>query len=258
MSNEGFQLGKFFKGFRDKAAEVVSQQEASFVLGKVAGKAVTADDGTVIIDIGRTVTHETVALAQEAGKLHALAGAVATAVAQDAKEKSRNILETPQETRERESMDSVDEFVEAQAYLGRTMISSVTDIRGNAIVAEGTVLREEDIRRAREAGQIGALLVVAKTSPARKAPSHFAGDTTRVAPTARMMTESASSEDDIPMAVSPLLPDPDERTAAFEANMDWPELNPTHNDPPPVYIPPAAPETTSRRSLPVMPPPIED
>ncbi|MGC8668641.1 MAG: hypothetical protein ACP5VE_11060 [Chthonomonadales bacterium] len=175
----------FWSGLKKKLQEAVAKQEAAIVLGKVAGKTVTDDEGRVIVEAGHVIDERSVEHAAKSGKLHALAAAAATALAQDLKEKAQETYIRTDEGREARSLDTVEDALQARAFLGRVLSTDVTDIRGNVIVPAGKPLEEADIRAAREAGQLQALIYVAKQSPsgsrlaqpssspsAQKTPSH--------------------------------------------------------------------------------------
>ena len=65
---------------------------------------------------------------------------------------------------EARSLDSVEDFMEARRYLGKYAVLEVTNIRGEIIVPAGTQIDDEYIRKAREAGQLSALIYSAKPS----------------------------------------------------------------------------------------------
>ena len=154
-----------WSGLRKRFQEAVSKQEAAMVLGKVSGATVRDDQGEIIVEAGHVIDERAVERATAAGKLHALAAAAVTAVAQDLKEKVHEAYIRTDEGREAHSLDTVEDAMRARAFLGRRLATDVTDIRGHVIVPAGKPLEEADIRAAREAGQLQALIYVAKQSP---------------------------------------------------------------------------------------------
>ncbi len=158
----GKQLGRFFKGIQEKTSETFARQEAAFARGKVAGTAVHSDDGTLIIDAGHLIDEAVLANAERAGKLGAVAVSAGTAQMQDLKEKATDTLANTQNGREARSLDSVEEFQEALAYVGRYTGVDVTDIRGNIIIPAGKKIDPEDVRAAREEQLLSALIYSAQ------------------------------------------------------------------------------------------------
>ncbi len=159
--SKGF-LGGLFGGLKKKAGDAVLQHETALVRGKVAGRTVRAQDGTVIVEAGRTIDEATIQRAIAANRLTSVMQAVAMAHAQDLKEKASQALDNTEDGREARNVDSVDEYVMARRYVGRIAVIDVTDIRGNVIVPGGKEVNEEDVRRAREAGQLSALIFSAQ------------------------------------------------------------------------------------------------
>jgi len=174
----GKQVGRFFKGIRDKTAETVARQEATFARGKVAGTSVYTDDGTLIVDAGHLIDEAVLARAERAGKLGAVVISAGTAKVQDLREKASDTLSSTQDGREARNLDSVDEFREAMSYIGRYSGVDVTDIRGNIIVPAEKKLDADDVRAAREAGLLSALIYSAQKGhapePAAPAPAAWA------------------------------------------------------------------------------------
>jgi hypothetical protein len=163
MAGKGFgQLGRFFQDVRDKATETVARQEAAFARGKIAGTTVQTDDGTVIVDAGHIIDDAAIARAERAGKLGALVVSAGTAQVQDLKEKASDTLANTQDGREARNLDSVDEFREAMAYVGRYTGMDVTDVRGNILVPAGKKVDAEDVRVARESGLLSSLIYSAQ------------------------------------------------------------------------------------------------
>src|ERR1041385_853196 len=91
------QISNLWSGFKKKAADTVAQQEASFVRGKVAASAVLDDAGGVIGEAGHRLDDDVIERATAAGKLHALTSAVASAQAQDLREKVQTRYDASEE-----------------------------------------------------------------------------------------------------------------------------------------------------------------
>lgn len=155
-------FGGLFRGIRKKAEDAVAEREAAFVRGKVAGRTVRAPDGTVVIEAGRIVDEATIQRAIQCGRLTSVMQAVAMAQAQDLKEKAEQVIERTDEGREARNVESVDDYVAARRYVGRVAVIAVTDIRGQVLVPAGKEITEDDVRRARDAGQLSALIYSAQ------------------------------------------------------------------------------------------------
>ena len=59
-------------------------------------------------------------------------------------------------------LDSIEEYAEARAYVGRYAGVDVTDIRGNVVIPTGRKLTDDDIRTARDVGLFSALIFSAQ------------------------------------------------------------------------------------------------
>ena len=155
-------VSEMFTNATKTANDFLAQRETDIVRGRVAGKAVYADNGELIIDAGTRVTDSIIELAQRSGKLHALAAAVGTGGMQDLKETFHAHHVTTTEGQEAQSMDTIDDAAEARKYVGRVATVDVTDIRGDIIIPAGKEIRDEDVFLAREKNLLGALLYSAK------------------------------------------------------------------------------------------------
>jgi hypothetical protein len=161
----GGKLGRLWRGLRDKTTETVARQEAAFVRGKVAASAVTDDAGSVIVEAGHRIDDRIIQRAEAAGKLHALALAVSSAQVQDLKEKARETYGNSMDGREAHAVNTIEDSVEARRYVGRRIGMDVTDTRGTVIVPAGKKLDEGDVRLAREANLLSALIFAAQQAP---------------------------------------------------------------------------------------------
>ncbi len=147
---------------RDKAAEVVADQQVAFVRGKVAGQTVLDDSGAVIVEAGHVIDDSAIEHANSAGKLHLLTSTVVKGQAQDLKEKAQDAYAQTDSGQENRSLNSVDQYVEARRYIGRYTGMDVTDIRGEVLIPVGKQINDDDVSRAREAEQLGALIYAAQ------------------------------------------------------------------------------------------------
>ncbi|MEP6755782.1 MAG: hypothetical protein ABJA67_09795 [Chthonomonadales bacterium] len=144
------------------ANEFVNDREVSIVRGKVAGKDVHAEDGSLIIAAGSRVDEEVIAHAEREHKMHALTASVGSGGVQDLREHVQNHVGTTTDSVEAQSLDTLDEAVEARTYIGRIATVDVTDVRGSVVIKAGTEIRGEHITLARDQGLISALLYSAK------------------------------------------------------------------------------------------------
>jgi len=156
--------GGWLAGLRSKATETIEKQQAAFALGKVAGVTVTDEEGVVIVEAGRRIDGAMVARAYQCGKVPALGASALQGQKQDLQEKVQAQYARTEAGREARLLDSVEEFEEVHRYFGRETTMDVTDIRGNILIPAGKVLDAADAQLARDAGQLGALLVAARES----------------------------------------------------------------------------------------------
>jgi hypothetical protein len=187
MSDDlGKQIGKLWKGFRDKTAETVARQEAAYVRGKIAGTTITDDAGNVIVDAGHRIDDAAIQRAEKTGKLHALIASVSSAQFQDLKEKAKDQMDHSQDGTESRNFNSIEEYAKARIYVGHIAGVDVTDIRGAVLIPAGTEISENDVRAAREAGLLSALVYAAQqpyTAP--EPPPTVDGDGTPTKPAAK-------------------------------------------------------------------------
>ena len=180
--------GGWLAGLRDKASEAIEKQQAAFALGKVAGTTVTDAQGATIVEAGQRIDEAIVAQASQCGKVAALSASALQGQKQDLKEKVQTQYARTETGCEARLLDSVEEFAEVHQYLGRATTMDVTDIRGNILVPSGKVLDAADAQLARDAGQLGALLVVARESVPAERPTPQATDYTPVSSPRRPRT----------------------------------------------------------------------
>jgi hypothetical protein len=158
------QAAGFWNRLRHRASDAVARGTADLVRGRTAAHDVFDDAGNLLVGAGRVIDADVIARATSAGKLAALAAAVAAARTQDLKERLQGELDRTPEGQDRRSLADSDEYIEARRYIHYVAAVAVTDVRGNVIVAQGAAIRDEDVRQAREAGQLAALIFTAQQS----------------------------------------------------------------------------------------------
>ena len=151
------QFGSFCNGMFKKATAAVENHEAGFVRGKVASSALMDYRGRLIVRAGQTIDDSVIEQAQAAGKLGAL---VSTTVASQA----RNLYESTPDRIEARSLATSEDYIDARRYIGWTAATDVTDIQGTVLVPAGKQIEDEDVRIAREADQLAALVFSAQQS----------------------------------------------------------------------------------------------
>ena len=156
------QLNKLVRDVSQKTGDAVARQQAALVRGKISGRVVLDDDGSIIVDSGHVIDDEVIERANSAGKLSQLVMAAGSARVQDIREAAQEQYEKSGAGREARSLDSIEEYAEARAYVGRYAGVDVTDIRGNVVIPTGKKLNDDDIRTAREAGLLSALIFSAQ------------------------------------------------------------------------------------------------
>lgn len=159
------QVSKFWSGLRQKATDAMAGQEVSLVRGKTAARAVLTDSGEIIVDAGHRIDDAVIERARAAGKLHTLVAAAVSSQAQDLKEKARTYYNSTPEGTEAHSMATQDSYLQARQYIRYTAAIDVTDLRGNVIVPAGKQIDDEDVRAARDANLLAALIYSAQQSP---------------------------------------------------------------------------------------------
>lgn len=195
--NEDKGLAHWWKGLWSKASGAIEDQQEGFVRGKIAGVAVTDEAGNTLVQAGQRIDDQVLAKARAAGKISALASSVVQAKAQDARETVQTHYAKTENAKEARLLESVEDYREATRYLGRTMPQDVTDIRGNIVVSSGKTLDREDVDRAREMGQLAALVAVAEQSlPTTGTPSSAPTPSTVPAPrpAPRLLTDPVDDE----------------------------------------------------------------
>jgi|SRR5579871_1580868 len=185
-------IGGFWNGLQQKAAQKIAEREIALVRAKVVGKPVSDDAGNLIIDAGQTVDDAVIARAREAGKMPALVAATVVARTQDIKTQAHDLYAQTSKGAETEALNSVDSYVEARTYIGRTLESEIMDLQGNVVIPAGKQLTAEDVQAAREAGQLQALIYAAQQAPVTSAP----------VPPANPAERSSYSEALFPLATS--------------------------------------------------------
>jgi hypothetical protein len=145
------------KTAQEAVRSALEREQAAFVLGQVAGTTVQAADGTPLVEAGHRIDEGAVQRAIAEGKLGSLVSSVTTAHVQDLQERVSELRATTAEGTEQANLDSVEDYARARALVGSVAGVDVTDVRGNVVIGAGTRITEEDVRRARAAGLLGAL-----------------------------------------------------------------------------------------------------
>ena len=188
-------LGRFWQNIRQKTTDAVGRQAIALARGKVAGRTVTDDAGHVLVDAGHVIDDDVIARAEAAGKLAEVAAAAMTAQVQDFKEQATGQYSRTDEGREAWALGTMEAYAQARGYIGYLAGVDVTDIRGNVIVPAGKKIEDEDVRAAREAEQLSALIFSAQQGgPAP--PDHETP--TPLAPKAPLLVEETEKEEPPP------------------------------------------------------------
>lgn len=156
------QLNRLVKDVTQRTSDALARQEAALVRGKVTGRAVTDDQGNLLVDAGHTIDDAAIERVAAAGKLHQLVAAAGAARVQDMQEAAREQIGRTGAGQEARAYDSIEEYAEARAYVGRYAGMDVTDVRGNVIIATGKKITEDDVRAARDASLLSALVFAAQ------------------------------------------------------------------------------------------------
>ncbi|QFP78116.1 PRC-barrel domain-containing protein [Deinococcus sp. AJ005] len=133
------------KGAYENVADATKERQKEYAVGKHAGGDITLEDGTVIVAKGDTITAEQADLAEQHGKLGALATTATGGVISDA---YGNIADA---TRERQKEYAV----------GKTAGGDVTLEDGTVIVAKGDTITTAQADLAEQHGKLGALATTA-------------------------------------------------------------------------------------------------
>lgn len=156
------QLNQLVKDVTQRTSDALSRQEAAMVRGKVSGRTVLDDDGNMLVDAGHIIDDTVIERAAAVGKLHLLVMAAGTARVQDLQEAAQGQIDKTGGGREAKAYNSIDDYAEARAYIGRYAGVDVTDVRGNVVIPMGRKLSDDDIRTARDAGLLSALMFAAQ------------------------------------------------------------------------------------------------
>lgn len=150
--------------FRNKASDAVARQSAGLARGRTSARDVYDDAGSLLVGAGQVIDDEVLDRAAAAGKMPAVVAAAAVAQTQDIREKLQQEYERLPEGQDRRNLADSEEYLEARHYIRYVASVEVTDIRGNVLVSAGQVIQDEDVRRVRDAGQLGALIYSAQQS----------------------------------------------------------------------------------------------
>ncbi len=133
--------GDSIKGAYENIADATKERQKEYAIGKTAGGDITLDDGTVIVAKGDTITSEQAELAEQHGKLGALATTATGGAISDA---YGNIADA---SRERQK-----EYV-----IGKAAGSDLQADDGSTIVTKGQIITAEQAERAERDGKLTAL-----------------------------------------------------------------------------------------------------
>lgn len=122
-------------------SEYTREQEINMSRGRTAGQDVRDDEGGLIVGKGQKITDEVIDRAVEASKMHDVAYAAGVGGAAAGYEAGRE--RTYEAT--------------GKQLLGKEVPRDVADDQGRVIVPGGTVVTEETLARARDAGVVGRL-----------------------------------------------------------------------------------------------------
>lgn len=151
-------LQRSARQIQDAVKVTLEREQAALVVGKVAGNTVIGPDGSTIVEAGQTIGAETIERAVACGALSALVSSVAVAGIQDLQERLSAVRSSTPEGAEQRSLETVEEYAQARHCVGRIAGLDVTDIRGNVVVPKGARITEDQVRKARESGLLGALM----------------------------------------------------------------------------------------------------
>jgi hypothetical protein len=156
------QLNRLVKDVSQRTSDALSKQQAALVRGKVSGKQVFDDEGTLLVDAGHIIDDSVIQHASDAGKLSQLVMAAGAARVQDFREAAQDKIDRTGGGQEARYLDSVEEYGAARGYIGKYAGVDVTDVRGNVVIPTGKKINEDDVRIAREAGLLSALVFAAQ------------------------------------------------------------------------------------------------
>lgn len=163
------------KEYGKRASEYTQDQEISMSKGRTAGRSVRADDGTLIVSKGETITDDVIRRAVDSGKMHGVALAAGVGAATGGYEKTVS---------------------GAYGYTGERLRGSevprdITDDQGNVIIPRGTIIDDETLETAKNAGVMNRLAsVVLGTQAKGGAESFWAEARERVSSAWSNVTES--------------------------------------------------------------------
>lgn len=141
-----------------------AQRQREFALGRTAGQDVVAPDGTPIVTRGDEIMPEMADLAEQKGALGLLAAAAGAGTLQEGLQGVQERVAGVQEDLAGASREQQARFV-----LGKTVDREVIAADGTLVVPAGTLVNEDDVRRAELHDALGSLVVAAGGSSARSA-----------------------------------------------------------------------------------------
>ena len=156
------QLNRLVKDVSQRTSDALSKQQAALVRGKVSGKQVFDDEGTLLVDAGHIIDDSVIERASDAGKLSQLVMAAGAARVQDFREAAQDQIDRTGGAQEARYLDSVEEYGAARSFIGRYTGVDVTYFRGNVVIPTGKKINDDDVRIARDAGLLSALVFAAQ------------------------------------------------------------------------------------------------
>ncbi|MFK7602649.1 PRC-barrel domain-containing protein [Deinococcus sp. SM5_A1] len=129
------------KGAYENVADATKERQKEYAVGKHAGGDITLEDGTVIVVKGDTITAEQADLAEQHGKLGALATTATGGVISDA---YGNVADASKERQK-------------EYAIGKEAGSDLHAEDGSTIVTKGQIITAEQANRAEQDGKLGAL-----------------------------------------------------------------------------------------------------
>ncbi|MDV6375945.1 PRC-barrel domain-containing protein [Deinococcus arenicola] len=129
------------KGAYENVADATKERQKEYSVGKTAGGDITLDDGTVIVTKGDTISAEQADLAEENGKLTALATSATGGAISDA---YGNVADASKERQK--------EYV-----IGKEAGGDLLAEDGSTIVTKGQIITPEQADRAEQDGKLTAL-----------------------------------------------------------------------------------------------------
>ncbi len=144
------------KGAVDTAREAVNDRQQEYVVGKTSNTDLVAEDGTVIIKKGETITPLHAEVAERHGKLPALSAAATGGVVTGAAAQASEVVRGAYEDAASAAKERQKDFV-----IGKTAGADIVLDNGMPIVHKGDVITQAQADAAEKAGKLTALSAAA-------------------------------------------------------------------------------------------------